>query len=187
MYSWDQIGLLVLVGALAMIIALLLRKERPVLPLLALFLVAGVLVTMEALRLRDLTSVNKHNDFGAWFTAMSAGYALARSVELIKVPYARTAWGIVALLSVPITFYFYGNHGPIAAGRKLDAASQIVQYLQVNSANRYLIGSRMDHVIAYDYHLPIPWWRLADDDYVKYPIPGRGGNASGSTPGQVCD
>jgi hypothetical protein len=186
MYSWDQIGLLVLVGALAMMTALLLWRERPALPLLALFLVAGALVTMEALRLRDLTSVNKHDDFGAWFTAISAGYALARGVELVKAPYVRAAWGILALLSVPITFYFYGNHGPIAAGRKLDAASQIVQYLQVNSANRYLIGSRMDHVIAYDYHLPIPWWRLFDDDYVKYPIPGRGGNASGSTPGQVC-
>ena len=44
----------------------------------------------------------------------------------------------------------------------------------------------MDRVIAYDYHLPIPWWRLTDDNYVKYPIPGRGGNASGSAPGQVC-
>jgi hypothetical protein len=33
----------------------------------------------------------------------------------------------------------------------------------------------------------VPWWRVTTDSYVKYPIPGRGGNASGSVPGRVCN
>jgi hypothetical protein len=39
----------------------------------------------------------------------------------------------------------------------------------------------------YDFRMAIPWWRVTTDNYVKYPIPGRGGNASGSVQGPVCN
>ena len=47
-------------------------------------------MALEALHLHDLQSVNKHDDFGIWFTAMPAGYVFARSAEL-------GAFGISAL------------------------------------------------------------------------------------------
>lgn len=184
-FSWNRIGLIVAVGALAVILALIVPSERSSLPLLSLFVVAGLLVTLEAIHLQDLTSLNKHDDFGAWFTAIAAGYALARGAELTRAPYAR-AWGISALLTIPLAFHFYSNQEPIAPPGDMADASQIVPYLQVNSSDRYLMGGRIDHVILYDYHLPIPWWRVTNDDYVKYPIPGRGGNVSGSAPGRIC-
>ena len=185
-FTWDRIGLVVITGAVAMIVALAVRKERPSFPLLALLVVAGLLVTVEALHLHDLTSVNKHDDFGVWFTAIAAGYALARGAELMTSRHMRAACVAWALLSVPITFYLYGNHGPISRPDDLADASNIVPYLQVNSSNRYLLGGLVDRTVVYDYHLSISWWRVIDDDYVKYPIPGRGGNASGSAPGRLC-
>ena len=187
MFSWDRIGLIVVVGALSMMVALVVPKERSSLSLLALFVVSGLLVTLEALKLHDLTSVNKHDDFGAWFTAMAAGYALARGAELIRTRYVRAVWVISALLSVPVALHFYGNDRPIDTAANLNGVSQIVPYLQVNSSDRYLMGGRLDDVILYDFHLPIPWWRVATDNYVKYPIPGRGGNANGSLQGRVCN
>jgi 4-amino-4-deoxy-L-arabinose transferase-like glycosyltransferase len=186
-YSWDRIGLIVVFGALAMIIALATPRERSSFPLLALLVIAGLLVTLEAIHLQDLTSVNKHDDFGAWFTAMAAGYTLARGVELIRSPYGRAVWAISALLGVPAALHFYGSHGPIAPTGSMADASQIVAYLQVNSSDHYLMGGKLDEAILYDFHLPIPWWRVTTDSYVKYPIPGRGGNASGSVPGRVCN
>lgn len=185
-FSWNRIGLVVAVGALAIILALMVPEERSSLPLLSLFVAAGLLVTLEAIRLQDLTSLSKHDDFGAWFTTIAAGYALARGAELTRSPSARAAWGISALLSVSFAFHFYSNHKPIAPPGNVADVSQIVPYLQVNSSDRYLMGGLIDHVILYDYRLPIPWWRLFDDNYIKYPIPGRGGNASGSVPGSIC-
>lgn len=185
-FSWNRIGLVAAIGALAIILALMVPRERASLPLLSLFVAAGLLVTLEAIHLQDLTSLNKHDDFGAWFTTIAAGYALARGAELTRAPYARAAWGISALLIVPVAFHFYSNHRPIDPPGNVADVSQIVPYLQVNSSDRYLMGGLIDHVILYDYHLPIPWWRVFDDDYIKYPIPGRGGNVSGSAPGRIC-
>lgn len=187
MFSWHRIGLIVAVGTVAIIVALTVPKERSMLPLLALFVMAGLLVTVEAIHLHDLTSVNKHDDFGVWFTVMAAGYALARGAELIRSRYMRTAWGVVALLSVPVAFHFYGDRGPIIQPANINGASRIVPYLQVNSSNEYLLGGRLDDAILYDFHVPIPWSRVTTDNYVKYPVPGGGGDASGSVPGRVCD
>jgi Dolichyl-phosphate-mannose-protein mannosyltransferase len=185
-FSWDRIGLIVIIGVLALIVALAVPRERSSLPLLALFVVAGLLVTLEAIHLKDLTSVNKHDDFGAWFTAMAAGYALARGVELTRNRYVRVVWAMSALLIVPAMLHVYGNHRPIATAANMNDAIGIVPYLQVNSSNRYLLGGQLAEAILYDFHLPIIWSRLSTDNYIQYPVPGRGGNASGSVPGRVC-
>ena len=187
MFSWNRIGLIVLLGVLSMIVALVIPRERSSLPLLAVFIAAGLLTTLEALRLHDITSVNKHDDFGVWFTALAAGYALARGAELVRPHYARAIWAIPALVSVFVAVHFYGNHRPIDTAANMTGASQIVPYLRVNSSDRYLLGGRLDDVILYDFRLTIPWSRVVNDNYVKYPIPGRGGNASGSVPGHVCN
>jgi hypothetical protein len=186
-FSWDRIGLIVVVGVLAMIVSLAVPRERSSFLLLALLALAGLLTTLEALHLHDLTSVNKHDDFGVWFTAMAAGYALARGAELIRPSYAHAVWAVSALLTVPVALHFYGDHRPVATAANLSGASQIVPFLKVKSSDRYLMGGRLADVILYDFHITIPWWRVVNDNYVKYPIPGRGGNASGSVQGRVCD
>jgi 4-amino-4-deoxy-L-arabinose transferase-like glycosyltransferase len=185
-FTWSLIGLALALGVLSTIVALIEADERRALPLLTLFVIAGILVTLEAVHLRDLTSVNKHDDFGAWFTSIAAGYALARPVELAHSWYIRAIWIIPAAVSIIAALHLYSNHAPIAKSPNMDGVSVIVPYLQVGSNNRYLIGGKLDDVIMYDYHLAIPWQRNYDDNFIKYPIPGRGGDASGSVRGLAC-
>ena len=132
------------------------------------------------------TSVNKHDDFGIWFTAMAGGYALARGAELVTNRYVRAALFVPALTAVPFAFHLYSNGKPIDISANMTGVNQIIPYLQAESQNNYLLGGRLDDVALYDYHLAVPWWRITNDNYVKYPIPGRGGNASASVPGQIC-
>ena len=175
-YSWVRIGLVICLGALAVIVACVGSGERSSAWLLAVLVVAGFLVTLEALHLHDLQSVNKHDDFGIWFTAMPAGYVFARSAELGRVWYKRIGYLIPALASIAIVLYV--NGAPSPAGGSYGSPEQfspIVPYLKVDSDQRYLLGGLTSRVIMYDYHLMIPWQREFDDDYIKYPVPGHPG------------
>ena len=185
-FTWNLIGLILVFSVLAAIAATKAAHERSALPLLALFLMAGIIVTLDAVHLHDLTSVNKHDDFGVWFTSMAAGYLLARPIQLSHLWYIRVIGIMPAAISIVATLYLYSNLTPIDSSPGMYGANLIVPYLQVDSANRYLIGGKLNDVIMYDYHLAIPWQRDLDDDYVKYPIPGRDGDASGSIRGLAC-
>jgi hypothetical protein len=185
-FSWHLIGLIVLLGGLAVIVAILIPKERSGFPLLLLFVTAGSLVTAEAVHLHDLTSVNKHDDFGVWFTVMAAGYLLARGAELVRSWYARAIWILPAFVVVGITLHLYTNLQPIDGSPNMYGTKALVPYLKVDSTYNYLIGGRMNDAVMYHYHLGIPWFRDFDDNYVKYPVPGRGGDSSGSVPGLTC-
>lgn len=185
-YSWHLIGLVVLLGVLAVIVAMLIPKERPVFFLLLLFVIAGSLVTAEALKLGDLTSVNKHDDFGVWFTAIAAGYLLARGAELARGRYARAMWILPAFAVVGISAYFYTSLRPIDGSANMYGTRVLIPYLKVGSTNNYLIGGRINDAVMYHYHLAIPWFHDFDDNYVKYPVPGRGGDSSGSVQGLTC-
>lgn len=185
-FSLHLFGLILALAILALIVSLVLPKERSSLSLLLLFAVAGSLVTIEAVRLRDLTSVNKHDDFGVWFTAMAAGYLLGRGAELARSWYMRSVWIVPALIVVGISLHLYTSDRPLDSSSNMHGAYLVVPYLKVNSTYRYLIGGKMNDSLMYHYHLAIPWWRDFDDNYVKYPVPGRGGDSSGSVPGLTC-
>lgn len=186
MFTWNLIGLVLVLGGLSVIAAAKEPDERAALPLLTLFIVAGILVTLEAVHLQDLTSVNKHDDFGAWFTCIAAGYALGRPMELAHSWYIRVIWIIPTAVSIVAALHLYSNHLPIDGSPNMEGTTVVVPYLKVDSTNRYLIGGKLDQMIMYDYHLAIPWQRNFDDNFIKYPIPGRGGDASGAKMGLTC-
>jgi 4-amino-4-deoxy-L-arabinose transferase-like glycosyltransferase len=185
-FTWNLIGLVLVLGGLSVIVATKAPGERWALPLLTLLIIAGILVTLEAVHLHDLTSVNKHDDFGAWFTSIAAGYAVGRPIELAYSWYIRVILIIPAAVSVLAALHLYSNSAPIASSPDMDGVSVIVPYLKADSNYRYLIGGKLDDVIVYDYHLAIPWQRNFGDDFIKYPIPGRGGDPSGSVMGLTC-
>ena len=72
------------VGAIAVVafVALALGWRRPGRLLTALLAGAVLLVPAEQARIHTVTSLNKHVDFGAWFAAMAAGYAIDRFTRL---------------------------------------------------------------------------------------------------------
>jgi hypothetical protein len=153
-----------------------LRRERSHIALLMLFILAGVLVTLEYLHLDTLISANKHDDFGAWFTCIAGGYTLARTAELAHSWYAKIP---VILFSASVTIlsvfvYISQASGFFTGSSSVPQALTLRTYLTVPSRN-YLLGGQQPMVIPYYLHINIPWEHLVDDNYIKYPLPGHGG------------
>jgi hypothetical protein len=53
-------------------------------------------------------------------------------------------------------------------------------------SGRLLLGGLRDDELLYADHLAIPWFQHFNDQYIKYPIPGRGGDPHGQTRGLAC-
>jgi Dolichyl-phosphate-mannose-protein mannosyltransferase len=101
-WSWT---LAVLIVALAGI-AIGILTERPPHRWLLLVVLTGAasLVPLEQARIQTLTSLDKHTDFGAWFAAIAAGYAVSKLVGFWRRRWLRGAATavIAAALVVPI-------------------------------------------------------------------------------------
>jgi Dolichyl-phosphate-mannose-protein mannosyltransferase len=72
--SWVWVGAVAVAAAVAVILC----WRRPNILLTALLASAVLLVPIEQARIHTTTSLNKHVDFGAWFAAIAAGYAIQR-------------------------------------------------------------------------------------------------------------
>jgi hypothetical protein len=188
--TWGWVGLVIALGAVGPVIALAVASQRHLAPLLALLVFAGVLVTVESLHLHTAESMRKHDDIGIWFTCLAAGYVLARLAALGRGRRAR----IALAAAVPLGVLLSGAHySPLArstyeAGTSAErrvAFATIKPYLELPSG-RYLVGGLDDEQMVYTDGLSIPWYRLFDDVYIKYPIPGRGGDSHGQARGPAC-
>jgi hypothetical protein len=85
--SWTWVGVVAVIAGLAVILS----WRRPVFGITALLASAVLLVPIEQSRIHTTTSLNKHVDFGAWFAAIAAGYAIARIATLPRAPMIRFA------------------------------------------------------------------------------------------------
>jgi 4-amino-4-deoxy-L-arabinose transferase-like glycosyltransferase len=70
--SWHWIGVTAVLAGIAVIVSW--RGSQRMLTIL--LATAVLLVPAEQARIHTVTSLNKHVDFGAWFAAMAAGYAI---------------------------------------------------------------------------------------------------------------
>jgi hypothetical protein len=76
--SWAWIGSVAVIA----VVAVILSWRRPRIVLTALLAGAVLLVPIEQARIHTTTSLNKHVDFGAWFAAIAAGYAIRQIISL---------------------------------------------------------------------------------------------------------
>jgi 4-amino-4-deoxy-L-arabinose transferase-like glycosyltransferase len=199
--SWSALGLIACLGFAALAVALLLERRRSVLALLALFAVAGTLVTIENMRISSPISLAKHDDFGAWFSCIAAGYALGRAAELVrtwywKVPviglslaaavFAGALYADQANISDAVTTATLSVHArqeQAAMAAKMRTFGDLKPYLQLGPGRRYLLAGTLNAQLIYNEHLNVHWWQYANDSYIKYPVPGLGGNAAGTSKG----
>jgi 4-amino-4-deoxy-L-arabinose transferase-like glycosyltransferase len=198
--SWSAYGLIPCLGFVALAAALLLERNRSRLLLLALLALAGTLATIANMRLHSPIALVKHDDFGAWFASIAAGYALARSAELartwhVKVPVIGVSLIAVVLAGARYTgqadmssntstnLSVHSRHEHAVTAATLRTFSRLEAYLQLGPRGRYLLGGRLSTQLIYDEHLNIHWWQYANDSYVKYPVPGHGGNVAGTSKG----
>ena len=187
--SWAWIGAILVLGALATAGALLIRRDPTQAAVLGLLLAAGLLVTVEALRLHSSESMQKHDDFGAWFTCIAAGYVLSGLAGRASRS-GRSAMAVVAAAVVLACGGYYSSRAlaTYEGGNDttyLAAYSTLRPYL--DRPGRYLLGGLTDDELLYTEHLSVPWYDYFDDVYIKYPIPGRGGDAHGQVLGPACE
>jgi len=198
--SWSACGLIACLGFVALAAALLLERHRSRLLLLTLLALAGTLVTIVNMRLRSSLSLVKHDDFGAWFACIAAGYALARAAELARTWHGKVPVIGVSLIAVVLAGARYTDQADMNSTTSAslsvhihqdqavrDAAmrtfSRLKPYLQVGPQGRYLLAGRLSTQLIYNEHLNIHWWQYANDSYIKYPVPGHGGNVAGTSKG----
>lgn len=72
------IGIVVALAVLGVIVGAISERERPRKVLLVILAGAALLVPLEQARIHTAVSLDKHADFGAWFAAIAAGYAISR-------------------------------------------------------------------------------------------------------------
>jgi hypothetical protein len=191
--AWHWFGLIVVMAFAAVALASLFPRERAHAWLLLTFAVTSTLVTAEAIHLGSDESMGRHDDFAAWFGCLAAGYMLTLLVR--QVPWRSTRWalagGAAAVVGISGILYTFGpatfaNHGS-ASNTEVQNITPIDGILApyLNAGHfRYLLTGY--YLIPYTDHVWVPWWDLDDDNYIKYPIPGRGGNWHDTARGVAC-
>ena len=189
--TFQWVGFILILGVLALVLSLTIREDRRRCGLMiGLLLFAGLLVTIESLHLMTVESMRKHDDIGIWFTCMAAGYLLARPSALARPKVARVALAAAMPLAIVLSGAHYSRlaRSTYEAGTSLErrtAFADLKPYLEV-PGGRYLIGGLDNEQLVYSDHLSIPWYRLYDDVYIKYPVPGKGGDTHGEAQGPAC-
>jgi hypothetical protein len=181
--SWDWVGLVVVICLVALLLAMLSRRARRYTPLLALLLTAGLLVTAEGIHLHSTESMYKHDDFGIWFTAAGAGAIVAwLRPRILKA--------VIALALILASGFVYTKDA-VLTYQATDSPTSMIEFVALKpyldvKGGMYLLGGLSDNDLVYEDRIAVPWWRLVDDNYIKYPIPGRGGDWHGEAIGTAC-
>lgn len=192
--AWSWFGAVVLMAGIAVVLALLVRSSRQHLTVLLLCLVAGLLVTVESLHLGTMESSRRHDDLAMWFASLPAGYA-ASFLTRIRVRAWRQIGALLAAATVGYTWLHYGqlpSTFPQQGGYDNNATwplpstySILDNYLRAPNG-RYLLSGNWNIGIIYEDRVSMHWWQLVDDNYILYPIPGRGGKWHGTARGPIC-
>ena len=186
--SGRWIGLVVLLAMISLIVALATREKAPTLRLLGVMIVAGLLVTLEAIHLHTDESMIQHDDFSAWFSCIATGYSLGMIYQMRHSLIRHLAGGTAFAGVIGATAIFGLHFVPIQqrpTGMTSQLEALLKPYLSVNGG-RYLISGGSGFHLIYQDKAAVPWFDLTDDNYLKYPIPGRGGDSHGRAPGKVC-
>ena len=185
--TWKWIGPILGAALLALLIAVVARKDATTIATLGLLIVAGLIVTIEGLHLHTVESMRKHDDFSAWFACAASG-SIVPCLRSRGLRSRITSVMIGCAVAASGTYYSHTARSTFEAGGSpatLAAASTLRPYLELPNG-RFLLGGLTTERLVYLGNLRIPWYQLSDDVYIKYPIPGRGGDSHGQTLGRAC-
>jgi hypothetical protein len=185
--TWRWIGPMVALAFAALLAAVLSRSDGRTIATVALLIVAGLIVTVEGLHLHTVESMRKHDDYSAWFACAAAGSIAAR-LQFRRLA-SRMAPVVVGCAVVASGFHYsrtaMSTYEAGGSPATLQIASALRPYLSLPHG-RFLIGGLANEQLVYLDGLDIRWYQLADDLYIKYPIPGRGGDSHGQARGAAC-
>jgi len=187
--SWGWTGVVIGLGVGALIWAMARRADGYRIALLGVLVFAGLLVTMEALRLHSDQSMRKHDDFGAWFACIAAGGLTGYVRDALKGRSRQYLAGALGIGVVTLSMLYYAPRAESTYEALPSPSIRIAGgplRLYLARSERMLLGGLRDDELIYADHLAIPWFQHFGDQYIKYPIPGRGGDSHGQTRGLAC-
>lgn len=156
--SWDWAGAILSFGVLALLMSVLVFRERRNATVLAVLLSASVLVLVEYVHLHALTAFSNHADFAVWFTCVGAGYALVRPAELAHRWYVRFPLAAIAVAVTIAVGLHYTDSG--VGGSRQDSPLYVLlrPYLALKSG-QYLLGGELDTQMIYTEHINMAWYQ----------------------------
>lgn len=185
--TWKWMGLLIAAAFLALAIALLARSDAKTMATIGLLIAGGLIITVEGLHLQTVESMRKHDDFSAWFVCAATGSTAARiHARRLMSRLAPVVIGCAVLASgVHFSQTAESTYEAGGSDTTLEIASQLRPYLGL-PGGRFLIGGLANEQLVFIAGLGIHWYQLGDDLYIKYPVPGRGGDSHGQAMGPAC-
>lgn len=194
--SWGWFGAVLLLAFAGTAAALFMPRHRQHFALMLLCAVAGTLVTVEALHLGTLDSAQRHDDLGMWFASIPAGYLAAAPLTIVKHIAWKSAAACAAAIAVLFVWQHYGQlpstfpqqtgydtgNGPTPVG----FYAALRPYLLIHDG-KFLLSGLDNFAIVMNDRVSLPWYAYeTDDNYIKYPIPGRGGDWTWQVAGRSC-
>jgi putative flippase GtrA len=171
--SAKWIGLVCLLGALAVAVAWLSRQDRFQIAIFVVLAVAGLLAPLNQARILTTTSLSKHVDFGAWFAAAAAGYAIARLSSIGRRKWVHCATAFVAVAAIILPTGLIGRAQAVNLFQIWPNSSTTTRMLA--SLTRSHPGNYLAEdydVAAYYLENRIPWQRWYNTWYFSYKAPG---------------
>ena len=167
------VGIVCAISVAGVAFGLVKRDQRVQAMILALLAVSGVLAPANQARIHTLTSLSKHVDFGAWFAAAAAGYAIA---QVSRLPLPRVLSATVAGL---VAAAVIGAAAAIGWGQATSFYQTWPDSAQVTADLRSITRDHPGNYLAEDYDVPayylentIGWHRWSDTWFLEYQPPG---------------
>ncbi len=193
--NWQGVALIAAFAAVIFAAVAVKRPERwPLVALLGVLALTTAAVAIEGIHLHSNESMGRHTAYAAWYGCIAAGYLVAAvAARFSKAPWRLPVAGMCALGILAAGYHstFQNNDVQDLGGVNIygDAVPPFFSVLRpylTDVDHKYLIDGDTGYQIVSVDGLNMPWWDLTDDNYIKYPIPGRGGNWHWTTRGATC-
>ena len=171
--AWRWVGLVCVVAVAGLILCVIRRDGRMQLMLLTVLATSGLLAPANQARIHSTISLSKHVDFGAWFAAVAAGYALSRLAMLARRRSLMLAAAGVAAVGIAVPGAMVGrgqawqmfHNWPNSAGLMADMQALTAQY-----RGHYLVEDY--DVLTYYLEDSTSWQQWSGTWYFRYTPPG---------------
>jgi MFS family permease len=166
---WNWIGLIWVIAGIGIIFCCLRARDRVQVLLLAVLIVSGILAPLDQDRIHTVTSLPMYIDFGAWFVAAAAGYAISELARLGRWKFLYLPAMTCALAAVAVPAGMAGTRQAWKIFHEWPNSSQLI--VNLHSVVRHRPGQ----YLADDYSVPayylentIPWERWSSTWHFSY-------------------
>jgi Dolichyl-phosphate-mannose-protein mannosyltransferase len=167
--SWKWAGPVCVIAGMGIVICALRRRELMPTMIVAILAISGIFAPLTQVRIHVAISLSPEVDFGAWFAAAAAGYALADATQIGRWRSLRLALTAVLLTAVALPGGIMGRSQASAIFDAWPDSAPMISHL------RALTRAHPGNYLAEDYNVPayylestIPLQRWSGTSYFSF-------------------